>query len=106
MQNYLIDPLWSGEMLSKELQKKRIKNSCRGKKERRKKMLAYIRKCNKENAEPIDRSERILEHFAKIKLSPIYTSDSFGGIPSFSDLFRELCNEQMERSLKLHEKTI
>ena len=106
MQNYLIDPLWSGEMLSKELQKKRIKNSCRGKKERRKKMLAYIRKCNKDNAEPIDRSERILEHFAKINLSPIYTSDSFGGIPSFSDLFRELCNEQMERFLKLHEKSI
>ena len=40
MQNYLIDPLWSGEMLSKELQKKRIKNAYHSKKEHRKKMLA------------------------------------------------------------------
>ena len=102
MQNYLIDPLWSGEMLSKDLQKKRIRCYCKGKEERRKKMLAYRRKCNKNNAEPIDRSERILEQFTKINLSPIYTSDEFCGIPSFSDLFSERRNEQLERFLKLH----
>jgi tRNA G26 N,N-dimethylase Trm1 len=86
MQNYLIDPLWSGEMLSKELQRKRIKNNYHGKKERRKKMLAYIRKCNKDNVESIDRSERILEHFEAINLSPICTSEEFQQIPSFSEL--------------------
>ena len=86
MQNYLIDPLWSGEMLSKELQRKRIKNNHQEKKERRKKMFAYIRKCNKDNAEPIDRSERILEHFEAINLSPICTSEEFQRIPSFEEL--------------------
>ncbi len=102
MQTYLIDPLWSGEMLSKDLQEKRIQCYCKQKNKRRKKMLAYRRKCNKNNADPLDRSERILEHFEAINLSPIYASDEFDHIPSFKNLLNQLKDEQMERFLKLH----
>ena len=94
MQNYLIDPLWSGDMLSKKLQRKRIRCYCRGKDERRKKMLAFRRQCNKDHATSIDRSERILEHFATINLSPICTTEEFQCIPSFSDLLNKENNMQ------------
>ena len=106
MQNYLIEPLWSGDMLSKDLQRNRIRNYCQGKNERRKKMLAYVRKCNKDNADPVDCSDRILVHFEKINLSPIYTSDEFGYVPSFSDLLNEQRNERMDRLLRLHEQAV
>ena len=101
MQTYLVDPIWSGAMLSKDLQKTYMKIQCRGKKERYKKMLAYRRKCNRDD-ERIDRSERILEAFSAMGLSPIYTSEEFRYIPSFEDLFNERRAEKMERFIQIH----
>ena len=101
MQTYLIDPLWNGEMLSKDLQKKYIKNRCKSKKERYKKMRQYIRECNK-NSELINSSARILKDFADINLSPIYTSDEFRHIPSFANLLNHGCDERIKRFLELH----
>lgn len=101
MKTYLTDPLWSGAMLSKELQKTYLKIRCKGKKERYKKMLAYRRKCNRDG-ERIDRSDRILEAFSEIGLSPIYISEEFRYVPSFEDLLNERRDEKMERFLHLH----
>ena len=101
MQAYLTDPLWSGAMLSKDLQKTYLKIRCKGKKERYKKMLAYRRKCNRDG-ERIDRSERILEAFSEIGLSPIYASEKFRYIPSFEDLLNERRDEGMERFIQIH----
>lgn len=105
MQSYLTDPLWSGALLSKDLQKTYMKIQCRGKKERYKKMLAYRWKCNRDG-ERIDRSERILEAFSAMGLSPIYTSEEFRYVPSFEELLNERRDEGMERFLKLHEKAV
>ena len=96
MQTYMVNPLWHGSMISKDLQKTYMKIQCRGKKERYKKMLAYRWKCNRDG-ERIDRSERILEAFSEIGLSPIYASEKFRYIPSFEDLLNERRDEGMER---------
>ena len=101
MQTYLIDPLWSGEMLSKDLQMLYIKNRCKGKKERYKKMLQYRRRCNKDGF-AIDRFERILSAFEDINLSPICTSAEFHHIPSFSNLLNQTQDEKIMRFLSFH----
>ena len=96
MQTYLIDPLWNGEMLSKDIQKKYIKCCCKSKKERCKKMLQYRRRCNKSYG-LIDRSEQILKSFSNINLSPICTSEEFRHIPSFSNLLNQRQDERIQR---------
>ena len=99
MQKYIADPLWSGGMLSKELQKKYIKINCKSKKAKYKKMLSYRTQCNRYG---IDRDEHILESFDAISLSPLYVGEEFRYIPSFSNLLNGATDERIEMFLKFY----
>ncbi len=87
---YTVDSFLGGYMVPKKLQKKAIQRYCNHKPARYERMLAYRDAYNKgkESIEIVDpkRRERIAEHYAKLGLSPIYTTPEFEFIPSFSDM--------------------
>lgn len=93
---YTADAFLAGRMVSKKVQKRLIMHYCNHKPGRYERMLAYRDAYNKgkESIEIVDpkRRERIAEHYAKLGLSPIYTSPEFEGIPSFSDMLEEKWN--------------
>jgi hypothetical protein len=99
MQKYIAGPLWSGGMLSKELQKKFIKINCKSKKAKYQKMISYRTQCNRYG---IDRNDHSLELFDAISLSPLYVGNEFRYIPSFSNLLSGTTDERIERFLKFY----
>lgn len=100
MQTHITTPLWSGAMLSKDLQKKYIKKYCKNKKAKYEKMMSYRRKCNRKGVYHDPTMER---YFGEIGLSPLYTDNTIRYIPSFADLLTGNESEQIRRFLQLHE---
>jgi hypothetical protein len=99
LETHLATPFWSGAMLSRDLQKIYIRSYCKNKEQRRKNMLAYRRRVNKDGLydDPI-----MEKHFAELMLSPFYVSDEVRYISSFADLLTGTRDERVERFLMLH----
>lgn len=81
LHTHIVGPLWSGKILSKSLQKKRIERYCKSKKKKMKKMLDYRKELNK--GHPVSNA-KVKSYFAEIGLSPIYASNEFKRMPSFA----------------------
>jgi hypothetical protein len=99
MQAHMVAPMWSGNFLSKDLQKQYIRNYCKGKKAKRKKMMDYRRKCNSGS---IPEKDKAAEYFEEIFLSPFYTSEEIRYIPSFANLVAGTEDERIKRFLLIY----
>ena len=99
VQKYMVSPMWSGNFLSKDLQKQYIRNYCKSKKAKRKKMMMYRRKCNSGS---IPERDKAAEYFEEICLSPWYTTDEIRYIPSFVHLIAGTEDERIRRFLSIH----
>ena len=89
MQKHIADPLWSGRMVSKELQKKLIRKYCKYKTDsaKYKKMIAYRKACNRvKSMENVKNNPTVERYFVEMGLSPLCCSDAVGEIPAFVDL--------------------
>jgi hypothetical protein len=89
LHKHIASPLWSGAMLSKELQKKYIRKYCGYKKDsaKYKKMMTYRDRHNRTHKESTsDKKSVVREYFLDMGLSPLYCSDEVGYIPAFADL--------------------
>ena len=91
MQTHFADPLWSGAMVSKELQKKFIRRYCgfNSKSAKYKKMIAYRKACNQaKSMEKVKKNTTsiVKDYFREMGLSPLCTCDDISYIPSFADL--------------------
>jgi hypothetical protein len=99
MKAHMVSPMWSGNFLSKELQKQYIRNYCKSKKAKRKKMMMYRKKCNSGSTPERDKAA---EYFEEICLSPWYTTDEIRYIPSFSNLVAGTEDERIKRFLSFN----
>jgi len=99
MQAHIVAPMWNGNFLSKELQKKYIRCYCKSKKVKRKKMMNYRRKCNSGS---IPEKDKAAEYFEEIFLSPLYTSEEVRYIPSFANLLAGREDERIKRFLSIN----
>ena len=82
LQKHIVSHLWSGAMLSKDLQKKYIRKKCGTKEAKYKKMIAYRKKCNRNG---VYHDSKVEKYFEEMELPPLYT-DKVKYIPSFADL--------------------
>ena len=93
MQTHIVGPLWSGNFLSKKLQKKYIKRHCKTKESKMEKML----KCRDECRRGIlVTGGKVLDYFEEIELSPLCTSKEIPYIPSFARLMSGEENEKVK----------
>ena len=105
MQEHIVSPLWSGAMLSKDLQKKYIRIRCKEKKTKYKKMMAYRKECNRKSSmDEVVENPTAERYFREIGLSPLYTKDTVAYMPSFADLLNMTEDEEIKRFVKLHGK--
>lgn len=105
MQRYLADPLWSGAMLSKDLQKRLIKAQCGSKKEKYKKMIAYRRACNRAvSMENVKDNPTVSWYFKEMGISPLCTENGVEYIPSFADLINEREDDRIKRFVEIFGK--
>lgn len=95
----MVSPMWSGNFLSKDLQKQYIRNYCKSKKAKRKKMMMYRKKCNNGS---IPERDKAAEYFEEIFLSPWYTTDEIRYIPSFVHLIAGTEDERIRRFWVIH----
>lgn len=86
MRQHITDPLWSGETLSKDRQKKRIRCHCKRKTAKYKRMMDYRRKCNSGKTINAGEYAATRRYFAEIQMSPLYTTETVGCIPAFGEL--------------------
>jgi hypothetical protein len=96
LHKHITSPLWSGAMLSKELQRKYIRKYCGYKKDsaKYKKMMKYRDRHNRTNKESTsDKKSVVRGYFLEMGLSPLYCSDEVGYIPAFADLLDGTENE-------------
>lgn len=103
LHDHIATPLWSGAMLSKNLQKLYIWRYCDYKKDsaRFKKLMEYRKACN--NAECMKYAEKdtyAASHFEKMGLSPLYCSDTIGYTPAFVDLLDGTEDERIREFLE------
>ena len=91
MKVHLIEPFGRGNFLSRGLQKKYIKKYCKTKEKKMEKMLKYREECR---GGFFDTSNKVLDYFEEIELSPFCTNKNFPYIPS---LARLLSNEENEK---------
>ena len=99
MQTHIVGPLWSGNFLSRRLQKKYIKRYCKTKEGKMEKML----KCRDECKRGIlVTGGKVLDYFEEIELSPLYASKEFPYVPSFARLLRGEENERFVRFTERH----
>lgn len=104
---YVSDVLYSGEMLSKKIQKSYIERKYGGKDACIKKMLKYIKLVNsdKSNAKESYGSSKsirsIEQKFADINLSPIYTRKECPYIPSL----KNVCKGEVDGKVLRYAKT-
>ena len=92
MQKHITDPLWSGAMVSKEIQKKFIRKYCDYKTDsaKYKKMIAYRKACNRvKNMDKVKDNPTVKRYFEEMGLSPLCCSADVGYIPAFADLLAE-----------------
>ena len=104
MQEHIGDPLWSGAMVSKDLQKKLIRRYCNYKTDsaKYKKMIAYRKACNRaKSMENVKDNPTVRGYFRELGLSPL-CSETVRYIPSFADLLAERENEEIRRFISLH----
>ncbi len=102
MQEHIADPLWSGAMVSKDLQKKFIRRYCNYKTDsaKYKKMIAYRKACNRaKSMENVKDNPTVREYFREMGLSPLCTSEAVRYIPAFADLLAERENEEIRKYL-------
>ena len=98
MQTHVAGPLWSGNFLSRRLQKKYIKRYCKTKEGKMEKML----KCRDECRDGIlVTGGKVLDYFEEIELSPLCTSKEIPYIPSFARLFSGEENEKIKRFVEV-----
>ena len=93
MRTHIVGPLWSGNFLSRKLQKKYIKRYCKTKESKMEKMLKYRDDCR--NGILIT-GGKVLDYFEEIELSPLFTSKEFPYIPSFARLLSGEENEKIK----------
>ena len=94
MQTHVVGPLWSGDFLSRRLQKKYIKKHCKSKESKMEKMLKYRDDCRG----GITVAEgKVLDYFEEIGISPLCTNKEFPYIPSFACLLSGEENEEIKR---------
>lgn len=94
MQTHIVGPLWSGNFLSRKLQKKYIKRHCKTKESKMEKMLKYRDECRRGI---LVTGGKVLDYFEEIELSPLCTSKDFSYVPSFARLLSEEENEEIKR---------
>jgi hypothetical protein len=103
MQKHITTPLWSGAMLSRDLQKKYIKIHCKGKKAKFEKMMAYRKEANRKTSmREVDDNLTVEGYFEEMELSPLCVSDEIKYVPAFSDLLNGTENERVKRFLSLN----
>ena len=98
MQTHIISPLWSGVMLSKELQKKYIFKICEysRKSVKYKKMIAYRKECNrKKSMDDVEEHPTVERYFRERGLSPLCTCGDIPYIPSFANILNGTENEEI-----------
>ena len=94
MQTHVVGPLWSGNFLSRRIQKKYIKKLCKSKESKMEKMLKYRDDCRG----GISIADgKVMDYFEEISLSPLYTNKEIPYIPSFACLLSEEENEEIKR---------
>jgi hypothetical protein len=93
MQTHIVGPLWSGNFLSRKLQKKYIKRHCKTKESKMEKMLKYRDECRDGI---LVTGGKVLDYFEEIELSPLCTSKEFPYIPSFARLMSGEENEKVK----------
>ena len=99
LHKHITSPLWSGAMLSKELQKKYIWKYCGYKKdsEKYRKIIRYRNRHNKkDDKKSTDRKSVVRRYYLDMGLSPLYCSDAVRYIPSFADLLNGTENEEIK----------
>ena len=94
MQKYIAGPMWSGNFLSKKLQKKYIKRYCKTRAAKYKKMMDYCDDCKKGIASC---DGKVTDYFAELQLSPLHTSKEFAYIPSFARLLEGSENDKIKK---------
>ena len=93
MQTHIVGPLWSGNFLSRKLQKKYIKRHCKTKESKMEKMLKYRDECRDGI---LVTGGKVLDYFEEIELSPLCTSKEIPYIPSFARLMSGEENEKVK----------
>ena len=93
MRTHIVGPLWSGNFLSRKLQKKYIKRYCKTKESKMEKMLKYRDDCRHGI---LITGGKVLDYFEEIELSPLFTSKEFPYIPSFARLLSGEENEKIK----------
>ena len=107
MNKYMVDPLWSGAMLSKDLQKQVIRRYCGFKTDSKKykKMIAYRRACNRAvSMENVKDNPTVSGYFKEMGISPLCADHGVEYIPSFADLINEREDEKIKRFVELFGK--
>ena len=101
MQKHVVSPLWSGVMLSKNLQKKYIKCYCKSKNSKYRKMMSYRRQCNRSG---VYQDPKMEEYFGEIGLSPLCVEDEMQYLTSFGELLEGTRNERIARFMKFQKE--
>jgi len=99
MHSHITSPLWSGAMLSKNLQKLYILRYCDYKKESAKyrKIMDYRKECSKADCmKYVENAAAAMKYFKEMGLSPLYCKDEIRYIPSFADLLDGTENEEIK----------
>ena len=104
LHDHIAAPLWSGAMLSKNLQRLLIWKYCDYKKDSAKyqKLIEYRKACNKIKCmKDADDGGSAAKYFKEMGLSPLYCSDGVGYIPSFADLLDGTENDCIVEFLRI-----
>ena len=100
MQTHIVGPLWSGNFLSRRLQKKYIKRHCKTKEGKMEKTLKYRDECQ---GGILITGGKVLDYFEEIELSPLCTGKKFPYIPSFARLLSGKENEEIRVFVTRHQ---